>query len=262
MGRKILFAEPALFARLGNRDDYSIIKAGHCTDLPASNAGQCAGVLKYTIWIFWKKKMLIFERMRPEQRRDCSLLAARAQEDYVYLKNYISDDTRRRRFLECALEIEVTINDGNTICLTAKEDNAIAAMAMLCPPGVHRPSVASYLKAGFWKAFWRGGIRDVIAWTMMDDKAGAPCHKLAENAWYLSLLAVDPAKQGKRIGSRFLQECIIPTVKKGGGDKLCLFTNSEINRKFYVKNGFKEFDAREFSYKGKKLGSWSYCIDV
>ena len=206
--------------------------------------------------------MLTFGRMRPEQRRDCSLLAARSQQDYIYLTTYISEENRRRKFLERALDIEVKINDGSTICLTASEDNTLVAMAMLCPPGVHRPSVASYLKAGFWKAFWYGGVRDSIAWTIMDDKAGAPCHKLAENAWYLSLLSVDPKKQGQGIGSRFLQECIIPIVKQGGGDTLCLFTNSEINRKFYVKNGFIEFDAREFRYKGKTLGSWSYSIKV
>ena len=154
------------------------------------------------IKVLGELNMLTFGRMRPEQRRDCSLLAARSQQDYVYLTTYISEENRRRKFLERALDIEVKINDGSTICLTASEDNTLVAMAMLCPPGVHRPSVASYLKAGFWKAFWYGGVRDSIAWTIMDDKAGAPCHKLAENAWYLSLLSVDPKKQGQGIGSR------------------------------------------------------------
>ena len=206
--------------------------------------------------------MLTFERMRPEQRTACGLLAARAQQDYVYYTSYIPDDNRRRRFLEYVMTIEVCLNEAHSIILTANEDNHLAAMAILFPPGVHRPSGASYLKAGFWKALWHGGILDGLAWTRMDEKAGTPCHTFDKNAWYLDLLAVEPAKQGQQIGSRFLQECIIPTVKKGGGHTLCLFTNSEINRKFYIKNGFKEFDAREFTYKGNRFGSWSYHMDV
>ena len=206
--------------------------------------------------------MLTFDKMHSEQLTDCALLSARAQENYVYLKNYISDDRRRRRFLECALEIELRINERNAIILTASVDDSLAAVAMLYPSGAKRPSTAKYLKAGFWKAFFYGGIRDVCSWVAMDEKASSPCHELKGETWYLNMLMVDPTKQGIGIGSRFLQECIIPTVKKGGGDRLCLFTNSEINRKFYQKNNFHEFDAREFSYKGKKLASWSYYMDI
>lgn len=206
--------------------------------------------------------MLTFEKMHLEQREECISLAVRAQKDYVYLTNYIFDDQRRRRFLECALKIEFHVNEGNAVFLTANNDRSLAAVAMLCPPGVRRPSDITYLKAGFWKAFLYGGFHNVCSWTAMNDKASAPCHEQSEKAWYLSMLTVDPANQGNGIGSRFIQECIIPTVKSRGRDKLCLFTNSEINRKFYIKNGFHEFDAREFTYKGKKLGSWSYCIDI
>ena len=206
--------------------------------------------------------MLTFEKMHPEQRDECILLAVRAHEEYVFITSYISDTRRRHRFLECVLKIEFCINEGNAIFLTANEDHSLAAVAMLYPPGVHRPSDIAYLKAGFWKAFLYGGLHNVCSWTAMNDRASAPCHELSEKTWYLSMITVDPTIQGKGIGSRFIQEYIIPTVKAGGGDKLCLFTNSEINRKFYIKNGFREFDAREFSYKGNKLGSWSYCIDI
>ena len=67
----------------------------------------------------------------------------------------------------------------------------------------------------------------------------------------------DPDRKGEGIGSRMLQECLIPYVKEHGGKKLCLFTNSQGNRQFYRKNGFTEFDERQFAYKGKTIGSWS-----
>jgi len=51
-------------------------------------------------------------------------------------------------------------------------------------------------------------------------------------------------------------------VKEHGGDTLCLFTNSEIKRKYYQKNGFVEFNEQWFIYRGKKLGSWSYRLSL
>ena len=59
-----------------------------------------------------------------------------------------------------------------------------------------------------------------------------------------------------------LQACILPYVKEHGGETLCLFTNSEINRTFYQKNGFEEFDQRFFTRKGKQLGSWSFRASI
>lgn len=206
--------------------------------------------------------MLKFGRLKPEHRTEYILLTARAMENYAYVANYIPDSVRRRRFLECAMDIEVRLNAEHSVLLTASEGQKIVAAAMLCPPAVRRPGALAYLRAGFWRALRCGGICNVLAWAAMDDKAGAPCHHYPGAAWYLSMLAVDPAYQGRGVGSRFLQACIIPAVKKRGGETLCLFTNSEENRVFYQKNGFREFDAREFRYHGKTLGSWSYCMNL
>ena len=59
-----------------------------------------------------------------------------------------------------------------------------------------------------------------------------------------------------------LRECVIPYVKEHGGEALSLYTNSEINRKFYSKNGFREFHAQQFEYNGKSFGSWSYRMNL
>ena len=93
----------------------------------------------------------------------------------------------------------------------------------------------------------------------MEKQASAPCHGLVGNIWYLSLLIVAKDREGKGIGSRFLNECIIPRVQDAGGESLSLFTNTELNRKFYEKNGFILFDERRFEYGGKNIGSWSYA---
>ncbi|MBQ9007994.1 MAG: hypothetical protein IJ088_01505 [Clostridia bacterium] len=51
-------------------------------------------------------------------------------------------------------------------------------------------------------------------------------------------------------------------MKRNGGKTLSLFTNSEINRVFYLRNGFEEFDATEFTHNGKTLGSWSLIYRI
>ncbi len=44
--------------------------------------------------------------------------------------------------------------------------------------------------------------------------------------------------------------------------RLCLFTNAQINRRFYEKNGFTEFDERFFDHDRARIDSWSYCQAV
>ena len=205
--------------------------------------------------------MLVFEKMKKEQSKESSLVATRAFFDYEYFTNYIEDDVKRKKFLEQVMPIELNINK-NSINMVAVEDNVVVAIAIIYPPGIKRVPVINYLKAGFLKAYLYGGVLDVNAWVNMDYKAGEPCHKMINESWYLNTLAVDTNKQHQHIGSRFINECIIPFVKKNNGHKLCLFTNAEGNRIFYKKNNFIEFDEREFYYKNKKLGSWSYYMDL
>ena len=80
---------------------------------------------------------------------------------------------------------------------------------------------------------------------------------IKEDTWYLNMLAVDPKYQNMGIGSQFINECIVKYVKDNGGKELSLFTNSDKNKEFYLKNGFNEFHYRDFSYKGKKMPSYS-----
>lgn len=57
---------------------------------------------------------------------------------------------------------------------------------------------------------------------------------------------MEPGFQGKGRGSSFINEYLLPFVRERGAETLSLFKNSEINREFYAKNGFEEFDAKEF----------------
>lgn len=78
--------------------------------------------------------MVIFEKMKPNEREECAALAARAFGDYEYFTDYVPDEKMRRRFLGTMLQIEVKLNDGPATFFTAKDNGQIVAVAMLCPP--------------------------------------------------------------------------------------------------------------------------------
>ena len=68
--------------------------------------------------------------------------------------------------------------------------------------------------------------------------------------------------KGCGLGSSMLQDCLIPYIKNQGGEELTLITNTEINRKFYTKNGFREFSERMLEQNGQTFGNWSFCLDL
>ena len=205
---------------------------------------------------------MVYEIMKDSEAKACVDLAAAAFGHYDFFSIYVPSDKRRPAFLKSMLGTEVRVNRRRAHFLTAKEDGQIVAFAMLRPPEYRMPGNAEYLKAGFWKNLLIGGYRNVAAWFEMDQKAGVPCGELGGETWFLNILTVAPEKEGKGIGSRMLHEAIIPYAQQHGAKTLCLYTNSEINRKFYTRNGFQEFHAQQFSYKGKTLGSWSYKMDI
>ena len=55
-----------------------------------------------------------------------------------------------------------------------------------------------------------------------------------------------------------LHDCILPYIAENGGGLLTFNTNAEINRAFYKKNGFEEFDVDTLNENGKEIGNWSY----
>ena len=205
---------------------------------------------------------LTFSQMTDEQLMEAALLSAEAFYDYEYIVNYIADEKRRKIFMNCMISADLKVNRKLSTTFVAMEKGTIVAVATLYRPGAKRASTARYLAEGCLKAIVRGGIKDSIAWIDMDTKAHQPCFDIKKDAWYLGSLSVGVAHQGAGVGSAFMQKCLIPYVRENGGQELCLVTNSEINRKFYEKNGFKEFHHEVFRYRGKELGSWCYSIRV
>ena len=207
---------------------------------------------------------LVYRKMSAEERNACALLTAEAFYDYEYFSIYIPNEARRKRCLNAMIKCEFQANwdSSDVIFFAAQEKGRTVAVAQLCTPDFKKPTDAEYIKAGWLGVMLKGGIRQVNAWNDMEKLASAPCHALTGKNWYLSLLTVAKSDEGKGIGSRFLNECLIPYVRDAGGETFSLFTNSESNRRFYEKNGFSLFNEKRFEYGGKAIGSWSYAMKL
>jgi len=204
--------------------------------------------------------MLDFDIMKTSEIKSCADLSAKAFQNYEYFSIFVANEKKRSRFLHTMLEIEFRLNQKISTIFTAKEDDHIVAVAMLCDPRYHKPTDMEYIRAGFWRCFLTD-LSGVSAWNILEGKASAPCHQQT-GSWYLSLLTIAPEFKGRGIGSEMLSGCVIPYVRENNGTSLCLFTNSEENRAFYRKNGFCEFHEQYFEHRGRKLGSWSYSRRV
>ena len=208
--------------------------------------------------------MLEYQAMEPSEWKACVLLAAEAFYDYAYFSIYVPDDERRKRFLRALIRCEFKANRnlGTVTFFTAKENGKTVAVAQLCSPEFKKPDDLTSVRSGWFSAVFKGGSKGVNAWNAMEKTASAPCHELTGQNWYLSLLTVDPKNEGRGIGSRFLNDFLIPYARNAGGETFSLFTNSEVNRRFYEKNGFTLFDEKRFEYGGKAIGSWSYIMKL
>lgn len=202
--------------------------------------------------------------MTKEERNACALIAAEAFYDYEYFSIYVPDDARRRRFLDTLIKLEFRANwsSPEAIFITARDRGRVVAVAQLCTPAFKKPTDFKYIRTGWIDAMMKGGPRRAMAWNDMERLASAPCHNLSGKNWYLSLLTVAKSAEGKGIGTRFLNEYLIPYAKNAGGETFSLFTNSEINRAFYEKNGFTMFDEQHFEFGGKRIGNWSYVKEL
>lgn len=206
---------------------------------------------------------MIFTSMQRSEIRECAEVAAQAFFDYEYFTNYFPNDAERIDFLRKVITSEYRTNFGKADYLVGKEDGKIVAVADLRSPNYKKPSDLSYMLHGWLKVVMIRPSEPVNAWLKMDAEAGEFCHQQQdETMWYLSSLTIHPDYQGKGIGTKMLTDGIMPYMREHGATRMCFFTNSEKNLKFYTGLGFEVKDKRDFTYNGHTMGSWSFVREL
>lgn len=206
--------------------------------------------------------MITYRQAKKEDLMLCASILTHSFHGYSFFEMFVKDKNRRFQFLKAILEVGVKTGFKRHTILVAVQEAEFVAVAQLEAPWDKETSLWDYVVAGGIKVFCIGGIKNTFGWLKMNTEASARCHNLPLKPWYLSSLAVSNSYQGQGIGSKMLNECIIPYIAKHGGGVLSLITNAESNRNFYKKNGFLEFHETTICRNNKEIGNWSYKLEI
>lgn len=193
-------------------------------------------------------------------------LAAASFADYPFFtfvfRDAFSDESDYLKFIRSLLLMYFRAIARRNDCLVGVLDGSIVSVALMQNPTNKRPGLLNYIVSGGWRIPWRVGLKRVLDFRRISDDTDRDCFTRYPQAWYVELLAVQSNHRGQRLGSRMIQDCMIPYVRRKGGNAITLITNTEPNRRFYTSNGFTEFLSQPVERNGITVGNWSYYMDL
>ncbi|URZ01914.1 GNAT family N-acetyltransferase [Clostridium felsineum] len=206
--------------------------------------------------------MIFYREVKKEDLKKVSKLYAQAFKEYCYLKctvgNNFNNDDKYLHFLEMLFFINIKTYMKKHICLVGILDGKIVSSAVLKNPDRSEIGLFEYIFSGGIKLLKEISLLNILSFLNFMDDSQKAFKSIRRPIWYLEALAVDKLYQGKKLGSKMINDCVIPCVIDHGGKEIFLITNSEINRKFYTQNGFTEFSDDVIHFKNININNWSY----
>ncbi|WP_238654883.1 GNAT family N-acetyltransferase [Paenibacillus piscarius] len=213
--------------------------------------------------------MINYRRPRPEELPAVARLNALSFADYPLCREIRSEFRTGEKFVEFLTEVfQVYIGAyyKKSIVFVGEENQQIKSCAIIERPYSKEIGIWDYLRAGALRLFRTVSIPKVLRFLKTLNEGHEPSKVLKKQSWFLESLAVDHSSRGQQLGSRMLRDCVIPYIQEQTNGKLpesfVTFTNSEINRRFYTKNGFTEFDYTSIERNGTTIGNWSFKMSV
>ncbi|MCP3809958.1 MULTISPECIES: GNAT family N-acetyltransferase [unclassified Paenibacillus] len=213
--------------------------------------------------------MINYRRPTLEELKEVARLNAVSFADYPLCSEIRSEFTDEDSFVDFMTEIfQVYIGAyyKKSVVFVGEVENQIKSFAILDRPYSKGIGLFDYFRAGAFKLFRTVSITKVFKFLKILNEGHEPSKDLKKRSWFLESLAVDNSCRGQQLGSKMLKDCVIPYIKeqsKGSkSESFVTFTNNDINRKFYTKNGFTEFDFTTIERNGKTIGNWSFKMSV
>lgn len=204
------------------------------------------------------------EAKKCELKRVANLTTETFGEYPIYdlvLRDAFKDKDSYLKYMKKLHYMHIKANAKKHKCLVGILDGKIVSAALIQSPNAARISIFDYILSGAIKLLYPVGIFRLLRFFSVSEEAHADCVKKYPHSWYLELIVVDKSLTGKGIGSKMLNDCITPYILSQKGDSLTLITNTEGNRKFYLKNGFTEFAKSVIERNGRKINNWSYYMN-
>jgi GNAT superfamily N-acetyltransferase len=160
------------------------------------------------------------------------ILAGAFQNDPLF-KHALPDAERRKKRLPAffATNLQYGLMFGDVYSIARQ------GLAIWLPPGNSKITIRRAMQAGMWLTPLKIGLRAVFRLASLNTISESLHERFAPDPhWYLFLLGVDPASQGRGLGSLLLQ----PILARA--DAACLPCYLETNNlsavRFYQKHGF------------------------
>lgn len=207
-----------------------------------------------------------FRKATRDDLKEMSQLAATSFADYVIYEQSVkstfktSADYHRFLYEMHYVQFATFLNKGTILIGTI--DEKIVSLALLQSP--------QFKSLTLWNYICSGGLRLIpymlknrlLEFMNIMSKASEKCLDGTPDSWYINIFAVSKLHQGKQLGTKLIQNCVIPFVKQQGGRRLTVMTNNEMNQKFYSKNGFVQFFADKLHFKDGSANNWSFEMDI
>lgn len=147
-------------------------------------------------------------------------------------------------------------------CFVGIKDKTIVSAALMADPDSKEPSLLDYITSGGLALLPSLNPFKLMAFFDFFDKAKQPCKKQFPNGWYVDMLGVSPDHQGLGLGSQMIQNCLIPFVDSQHGQAITLITNTELNCRFYKKNGFKVIGRSLMKVNDIAIPTWNFVTSL
>ena len=147
-------------------------------------------------------------------------------------------------------------------CYIGIEDGNVAVIVIIEKPSDKPVGFWDYAVSGMAGIIVRIGLRDTLRFMEMSDRTEIVVKSIPNPRWHLYFLAVDPNYQKRGFGSAAIQDFLIPLVKSNGGNLITVTTNAEKNVSFYRNNGFKLVKEETLECNAKKIGNWTFRMDL
>jgi ribosomal protein S18 acetylase RimI-like enzyme len=180
----------------------------------------------------------------------------------IVLRDSFKDVSEYTNFTKELHKVHIRSFIRKHICFVGVVKSSICSMALLEEPNGKKVSIWDYIKAGGLELIPRIGLQKLLAMKTVEEEARREITQVYDEAWYIEMLTVHQKFKGQQLGSKIINDCIIPYINEHGGSKVTLVTNTELNRKFYVKNGFLELFESTIKRKGKETKNWSYLREL
>jgi len=190
---------------------------------------------------------------------------------YTILKNGFKNPTKYLKVLTKIQEVFLKAHHKNHAILLGVEkeeedkDGVIATVAVLERADKRTPGLATLLRSGGLGLAFRISPPALFSFLKLLDKAQTACANRKKeimlqdgSPWFIAVLGVNKQFQGKQMGSCMLADYVMPYAKNEGATHVLLNTNTQANRKFYIKNGFHEFSEEAIPTPKGEIPNWSY----